>query len=44
MRAERGQCIRGRNGAMLVMFDSGPTLVLAQQLRKVASAESGTSE
>jgi hypothetical protein len=39
-----GKCIRGKNGNMLVSFQSGTVVVLARQLRrldKLALKESG---
>ncbi|PJJ59277.1 hypothetical protein [Hymenobacter chitinivorans] len=35
LRDARGKCIRGRNGSMLVTFETGPAVVLARQLRKL---------
>ena len=36
VRREDGKCIRGRNGSMLVAFDSGRTaVVIGRLLRKV---------
>ncbi|MCC2548063.1 hypothetical protein LJY25_16560 [Hymenobacter sp. BT175] len=43
VRDERGKCIRGRNGSMLVEFASGPAVIMARQLRKVASDEAESS-
>ncbi|UOQ55454.1 hypothetical protein [Hymenobacter cellulosivorans] len=37
---ERGKCIRGRNGSMLVEFATGPAVVLARQLRKTGAPAS----
>ena len=30
-----GKCIRGKNGNMLVSFESGTNIVLARQLRRI---------
>ncbi|MBD2757309.1 hypothetical protein [Spirosoma validum] len=39
VRRDDGQCIRGRNGSMLVQFDTGRTaVVIGRLLRKISQA------
>jgi hypothetical protein len=35
VRRADGKCIRGRNGNMLVRFESGPAVVVGRLLRKI---------
>lgn len=42
IRDERGKCIRGRNGSMLVQFEDwprGPEVVIGRLLRKVKPSQ-----
>lgn len=35
MFGKNGKCVRGKNGNMLVIFDTGYCVVLARQLRRI---------
>ena len=35
IRQLNGRCIRGKNGSMLVQFESGPAVVIGRLLRKI---------
>jgi hypothetical protein len=44
VRNEKGKCIRGRNGSMLVRFESGETVVIVgRRLRKIKIVQSITA-